>query len=66
MRIGIYVDDCLVIGAEERIAKLIFDLKKHGFNLKVENSLFELSRDRNQEFDSNHDLIATFNQQFSG
>jgi hypothetical protein len=39
MRIGIYVDDCLVIGAEERIAKLIFDLKKHGFNLNVENSL---------------------------
>jgi hypothetical protein len=39
MLIGIYVDDCLVIGPEERIAKLIVDLKKNGFNLKVENSL---------------------------
>ena len=39
MLIGIYVDDCLVIGTEDCIAKLIIDLKKNGFNLKVENSL---------------------------
>jgi hypothetical protein len=39
MLIEIYVDDCLVIGTEDRIAKLIDDLKKNGFNLKVENSL---------------------------
>jgi Reverse transcriptase (RNA-dependent DNA polymerase) len=39
MLIGIYVDDCLVIGTDERIAKLIDDLMIDGFNLKVENSL---------------------------
>jgi hypothetical protein len=38
MLIGIYVDDCLVRGTEERMAKLIVYLKKNGFNLKVENS----------------------------
>ena len=37
--IGIYVNDCLDIGDEELIAKLIVGLKKNGFNLKVENSL---------------------------
>jgi hypothetical protein len=36
---GIYMDDCLVIGTEERIDKLIADLKKNGFNSKVENNL---------------------------
>jgi Reverse transcriptase (RNA-dependent DNA polymerase) len=39
MLFGIYVDEFFVIGTEERIAKLIDDLKKNGFNLKVENSL---------------------------
>jgi Reverse transcriptase (RNA-dependent DNA polymerase) len=29
MLVGIYVDDCLVIGTEERIAMLIDDLKKN-------------------------------------
>jgi hypothetical protein len=33
------VDDCLILGNENRIAKLIVDLKKNGFNLKVENSV---------------------------
>jgi hypothetical protein len=34
--IGIYVDDCLIIGKEEIIDCLIDVLKKHEFNLKVE------------------------------
>jgi len=34
MLIGIYVDDCLVIGTDERISKLIDDVIKNGFNLK--------------------------------
>ncbi len=33
------MDDCLVIGNEERIATLSIDLKKNGFNQKFENSL---------------------------
>jgi hypothetical protein len=37
--IGIYVDDCLVIGKREEIDELIVELKKSGFNLKVENNL---------------------------
>jgi hypothetical protein len=37
--IGIYVDDCLVIGKPNRIDELIFELKKSGFNLKNENNL---------------------------
>jgi hypothetical protein len=36
--IGIYIDDCLVVGKEERIQWLIVDLKNTGFNLKVENN----------------------------
>ena len=39
MLIGIYVDDCIVIGKEEQISKLIDDLKSSGFNLKIENNL---------------------------
>jgi hypothetical protein len=34
-----YADSCLVIGKEERIEWLIVELKRSGFNLKVENSL---------------------------
>jgi hypothetical protein len=37
--IGIYVDDCLVVGKEDQIQELIQDLKASGFNLKVESSL---------------------------
>jgi hypothetical protein len=37
--IGIHLDDCLFIGKLDRIAKLIVELKKSGFNLKVENSV---------------------------
>jgi hypothetical protein len=34
--IGIYVDDCLIIGKEESIECIINELKKYEFNLKVE------------------------------
>jgi hypothetical protein len=37
--IGIYVDDCLVIGKETQISQLIAELKENGFNLKIENNL---------------------------
>jgi hypothetical protein len=37
--IGIYVDDCLVVGKEEQIQEVIQGLKASGFNLKVESSL---------------------------
>jgi hypothetical protein len=39
--IGIYVDDCLVVGKEDQIEELIQGLKESGFNLKVESSLKE-------------------------
>jgi hypothetical protein len=37
--IGIYVDDCLVIGKLNKINELIVELKTSGFNLKVKNNL---------------------------
>jgi hypothetical protein len=37
--IGIYVDDCLVIGKRDKIDELIVDLRTSGFSLKVENNL---------------------------
>jgi hypothetical protein len=37
--IGIYVDNCLVIGDCDGIDELIVQLRKSGFNLKVENNL---------------------------
>jgi hypothetical protein len=39
--IGIYVDDCLIIGKDESIDCLIDELKKHEFNLKVERNVNE-------------------------
>ena len=39
--IGIYVDDCLIIGKDENIDCLIDELKKHEFNLKVERKVNE-------------------------
>jgi Reverse transcriptase (RNA-dependent DNA polymerase) len=39
MIIGIYVDDCLVLGKEQDINKLIVDLELKGFSLKVETNL---------------------------
>jgi hypothetical protein len=37
--IGIYADDCLVIGKENQISSLITDLKNGGFNLKITQNL---------------------------
>jgi Reverse transcriptase (RNA-dependent DNA polymerase) len=37
--IGVNVDDCLVIGKEDQISKLITDLKTGGFSLKVTKQL---------------------------
>jgi hypothetical protein len=37
--IGIYVDNCLVVGKEELIQEVIEGLKASGFNLKIESSL---------------------------
>jgi Reverse transcriptase (RNA-dependent DNA polymerase) len=39
MIVGIYVDDCLVLGKEQDINKLIVDLELKGFSLKVERNL---------------------------
>jgi Reverse transcriptase (RNA-dependent DNA polymerase) len=39
MIIGIYVNDCLVLGKEQDINKLIVDLELKGFSLKVERNL---------------------------
>jgi hypothetical protein len=39
--IGIYVDDCLIIGKDESIDCLIEYLRKHEFNLKVERNVNE-------------------------
>ena len=39
--IAIYVDDCLSIGSDEAIQEVIDDLKKFGFQLKVENDLVD-------------------------
>jgi hypothetical protein len=36
--IGIYIDNCLIIGKNEIIDCLIDELKKHEFNLKVEKT----------------------------
>jgi hypothetical protein len=39
--IGIYIDNCLIIGKDESIECLIDELKKHEFNLKVEMNVNE-------------------------
>jgi hypothetical protein len=39
--IGIYVDDCLIIGKESSISNLFEDLKKYKFNLKIEKNVVE-------------------------
>jgi hypothetical protein len=37
--IGIYFDDCFVVGKEDHIQEVIQGLKASGFNLKVESGL---------------------------
>jgi hypothetical protein len=39
--IGIYVNDCLIIGKESSISNLLEELKKHEFNLKIEKNVVE-------------------------
>jgi hypothetical protein len=39
--IGIYVENCLIIGKEEIINCIIDELKKYEFNLKVERNVNE-------------------------
>jgi hypothetical protein len=39
--IGIYVNDCLIIGKESSISNLLEELKKHEFNLKIEKDMVE-------------------------
>jgi hypothetical protein len=51
--IGIYVDNCLIIGKEESAENLINELKNHEFNLKFERNVNEYLIDelKNLEFD---------------
>ena len=39
LMIGVYVDDCLVVGKDLQIEELIVELKEIGYNLKIENNL---------------------------
>jgi hypothetical protein len=65
--IGIYVDDYLVIGNEERIQWLIVELKRNDFNLKVENNLNDCLSLHVIEgvTESDHTSSNSFNQQFA-
>ena len=55
--IGIYVDDCLVIGDEEKIKNLVDELKIHGFNLKVEEELVDYLSCRIIENEHNNSIL---------
>jgi hypothetical protein len=39
--VGTYIDDCLIIGKELSVSKLLKELKKHEFNLKIEKDVVE-------------------------
>ena len=39
--VGIYVDDCLIIGKESSVSSLLEELKKNEFNLKIEKNVKE-------------------------
>jgi hypothetical protein len=39
--IGIYVNDCLIIGKDSSVLKLIEELQKHEFNLKIKEDVKE-------------------------
>jgi hypothetical protein len=39
--LGSTVDDCLLIGKESSVSKLLEELKKHKFNLKIEKDVVE-------------------------
>ena len=55
--IGIYVDDCLVIGDEEKIKNLVDELQIHGFNLKVEEELVDYLSCRIIENEHNNSIL---------
>jgi len=55
--IGIYVDDCLVIGKENHISMLITDLKNGGFNLKVTQNLTDYLSCRVLENQSHNEIL---------
>jgi hypothetical protein len=64
--IRIYVDDCLIIGNEAQISRLIMDLKNGGFNHKVKRNITELELSGNDESmkQSNFNPV-TCNQKFT-
>jgi hypothetical protein len=55
--IGVYVDDCLVIGKEDQISKLITDLKTGGFSLKVKKQLTDYLSCRVLENESRNEIL---------
>jgi Reverse transcriptase (RNA-dependent DNA polymerase) len=64
--IGIYVDDCLVIGKETQISQLIVELKEIGFNLRIENNLKDyLSCGVIEDKKTNFNPPTPFNQQLA-
>ena len=54
--IGIYADDCLVVG--KRISKLITDLKNGGFNLKITQNLTEYLSCQFSENQSHNEILT--------
>ena len=57
MIVGIYVDDCLVLGKEQDINKLIVDLESKGFSLKVERNLKDYLSCRVIEDNSKREIL---------
>jgi hypothetical protein len=37
--VGIYVNDCLIIGKESSVSSLLEELKKYEFNMKIEKNV---------------------------
>jgi Reverse transcriptase (RNA-dependent DNA polymerase) len=58
MLIGIYVDECIVIGKEEQIFKLVDYLKTSGFNLKIENNLTDYLSCHNIEHEEKGEILV--------
>jgi len=54
--VGVYVDDCLVIGKQGQIDKLIIELGDGGFNLKVTSSLTDYLSCRVIESESRNEM----------
>jgi hypothetical protein len=41
MIVGIYIDDCLIIGKESTVSNLLDEMKKHEFNLKIKKDVLK-------------------------